>query len=152
MAGQPFQTPAPKVVGVELDRGSIDWVTPKDVILELLRRRGVRAASARIFEFYGPGVANLDVTRTDHDLQHDRRARCDTGLFPSDQSTRERRRRSRAPTQHRQLSAERGRRLRRAQHIELDQLEPRSVKADSWQRRPGERGRRHPEGSAGLPR
>src|SRR5215203_4560070 len=42
MAGQPFQTPAPEVVGVELTGALSDWVTPKDVILELLRRRGVR--------------------------------------------------------------------------------------------------------------
>src|SRR5918912_90162 len=42
MAGQPFRTPAPKVVGVELTGELSEWVTPKDVILELLRRRGVR--------------------------------------------------------------------------------------------------------------
>src|SRR3712207_7328759 len=38
MAGQPFQTPAPKVVGVELTGDLPEWVTPKDVILDLLRR------------------------------------------------------------------------------------------------------------------
>ena len=38
MAGQPFQTPAPKIVGVELTGKLSEWVTPKDVILELLRR------------------------------------------------------------------------------------------------------------------
>ena len=37
-------------------------MTPKDVILELLRRRGVRGGLGRVFEFYGPGVANIDVT------------------------------------------------------------------------------------------
>src|SRR5215211_7091204 len=45
MAGQPFQTPAPRVVGVELTGSLSDWVTPKDVILELLRRRASGAAS-----------------------------------------------------------------------------------------------------------
>src|SRR3954465_12197644 len=59
MAGQPFQTPAPKVVGVELTGTLSEWVTPKDVILELLRRRGVRGGLGRIFEFFGPGVASI---------------------------------------------------------------------------------------------
>src|ERR687893_537579 len=40
MAGQPFQTPAPKVVGVELTGALSDWVTPKDVILELSADEG----------------------------------------------------------------------------------------------------------------
>src|SRR5918998_245578 len=62
MAGQPFETPAPTVVGVELTGDLSAWVTPKDVILELLRRRGVRGGLGRIFEFYGPGVATIDVT------------------------------------------------------------------------------------------
>src|SRR5918997_1638470 len=62
MAGQPFQTPAPKIVGVELTGTLSEWVTPKDVILELLRRRGVRGGLGRIFEFHGPGVAKIDVT------------------------------------------------------------------------------------------
>src|SRR5918996_2029823 len=59
MAGQPFETPAPKVVGVELTGELQDWVTPKDVILELLRRRGVRGGRGRVFEFYGPGAGSL---------------------------------------------------------------------------------------------
>src|SRR6059036_2655861 len=42
LAGQPFSVPAPHVVGVEL-RGRLGpWVQAKDVVLELLRRRGVR--------------------------------------------------------------------------------------------------------------
>src|SRR4051812_29622640 len=53
MGGQPFEFETPLVVGVEL-RGKLQpWVQGKDVILELLRRRGVRKGLGRIFEFYG---------------------------------------------------------------------------------------------------
>ena len=62
MAGRPFDIEVPKVVGVELTGRLQDWVTPKDVILELLRRRGVRGGAGFIFEFHGSGVENLDVT------------------------------------------------------------------------------------------
>src|SRR3954454_6830432 len=51
MAGHGFPLRVPRVVGVEL-RGRLgDWVQAKDVILELLRRRGVRGGRDRIFEF-----------------------------------------------------------------------------------------------------
>ena len=45
----------PEVVGVEL-RGELPaWVQSKDIILELLRRYGVRGGVGRIFEFTGGG-------------------------------------------------------------------------------------------------
>jgi aconitate hydratase len=63
MAGHPFELPCPKIVGVflenELDR---PWIQAKDVILELLRRRGVRGGRGCIFEFTGPGVRTLSYT------------------------------------------------------------------------------------------
>src|SRR5207253_4714800 len=63
MAGRPFEFETPLVVGVELRGRLSPWVQAKDVILELLRRRGVRKGLGRIFEFYGEGVAGLDVTQ-----------------------------------------------------------------------------------------
>src|SRR5215216_305164 len=61
MAGNPFNNAVPTVVGVELTGELQDWVTPKDVILELLRRRDVDGGAGRIFEFYGPGVETIPV-------------------------------------------------------------------------------------------
>src|SRR5205814_2319695 len=43
MAGHPFELPCPKIVGVFLENELVrPWIQAKDVILELLRRRGVR--------------------------------------------------------------------------------------------------------------
>src|SRR5438132_6086590 len=63
MAGHPFELPCPKIVGVFLENElARPWIQAKDVILELLRRRGVRGGRGCIFEFTGPGVATLSYT------------------------------------------------------------------------------------------
>jgi aconitase A len=63
MAGHPFELPCPKIVGVRLENGlRRPWIQAKDVILELLRRRGVRGGRGAIFEFWGPGVETLSYT------------------------------------------------------------------------------------------
>ena len=55
MAGYGFSLECPKVVSVEL-RGELPpWVQSKDIILELLRRYGVRGGLGRVFEFTGEG-------------------------------------------------------------------------------------------------
>jgi aconitate hydratase len=63
MAGHPFELPCPKIVGVFLENElQRPWIQAKDVILELLRRRGVRGGRGCVFEFTGPGVHTLDYT------------------------------------------------------------------------------------------
>jgi aconitate hydratase len=63
MAGHPFELPCPKIVGVFLENElPRPWIQAKDVILELLRRRGVRGGRGAIFEFTGPGVETLSYT------------------------------------------------------------------------------------------
>src|SRR5919201_2243509 len=63
LGGYPFEIETPKVVGVELRGHLRPWVQAKDVILELLRRRNVRGGLGRVFEFFGDGVAMLNVTQ-----------------------------------------------------------------------------------------
>jgi aconitate hydratase len=62
MAGYGFSVECPQVVGVELRGALPDWVQSKDIILELLRRYGVRGGVGRVFEFVGEGVGALSVT------------------------------------------------------------------------------------------
>jgi aconitate hydratase len=124
MAGQPFQTPAPKVVGVELTGTLSDWVTPKDVILELLKRRGVRGGLGRIFEFYGPGVGNIDVTGRTTICNMIAELGATAGVFPSDERTREWLRMQQREEDFVELSADEGADYDEREHIELDELEP----------------------------
>jgi aconitate hydratase len=131
MAGQPFQTPAPKVVGVELTGDLSDWVTPKDVILELLRRRGVRGGLGRIFEFYGDGVENIDVTGRTTICNMIAELGATTGVFPSDGRTREWLEAQQRPGDFVELSADEGADYDEREHIELDKLEPLIAKPHS---------------------
>src|SRR3954468_12465740 len=62
MGGHPYVVERPLVVGVELRGRLAPWVQAKDVVLEPLRRRGVRGGLGRIFEFHGEGVAALSAT------------------------------------------------------------------------------------------
>src|SRR5919201_181766 len=52
-----FKTP--KIWGVRLTGSLPDWVSAKDVILEMLRRHGVAGGVGKIIEYYGPGLACL---------------------------------------------------------------------------------------------
>ena len=59
MAGYPFYVKSPEVWGVRLTGQLPDWVSAKDVILEMLRRHGVKGGLGRVVEYYGPGLAAL---------------------------------------------------------------------------------------------
>ncbi len=59
MAGEPFCIKMPTILGVKLTGEHSDWVSAKDVILEMLRRRGVDGGLGKIVEYYGPGLTSL---------------------------------------------------------------------------------------------
>jgi len=124
IAGQPFEFEAPRVVGVEL-RGRLSaWVQAKDVILELLRRRGVRNGLGRVFEFYGPGVGTLDVSQRMTICNMIVEMGATTGLFPSDEHTRDWLERQERLQDWRPLQADPGASYDEHELIELNRLEP----------------------------
>ena len=59
MAGEPLYLRMPQVWGVRLLGDLPDWVSAKDVVLEMLRRHGVDGAVDKVIEYYGPGLASL---------------------------------------------------------------------------------------------
>ncbi len=59
MAGGSLYLKMPEVWGIRLEGELPDWVSAKDVILELLRRHGVAGAVGRIIEYHGPGLDAL---------------------------------------------------------------------------------------------
>jgi aconitate hydratase len=88
MAGHPFSLACPQVVGVELHGELPAWVQAKDVILELLRRRGVRGGRGRIFEFIGDGAARLTATERGTICNMIVETGATSAIFPADDTVR----------------------------------------------------------------
>ena len=89
MGGHPYYFPCPKVFGVKLTGELPDWVSAKDVILEMLRRYGVKGCLGKVVEYYGPGVKNLLATDRETIGNMGTELGATTSIFPSDERTRE---------------------------------------------------------------
>jgi aconitate hydratase len=89
MAGHPFYLKCPKIMGVRLTGRLPDWVSGKDVILEMLRRHTVKGGVGKIIEYYGPGVATLSATDRATIGNMGAELGATTSIFPSDERTRE---------------------------------------------------------------
>jgi aconitate hydratase len=89
MAGHPFNLPCPKVMGVKLTGRLPDWVSGKDVILEMLRRHTVKGGVGKVIEYYGPGVASLSATDRATIGNMGAELGATSSIFPSDERTRE---------------------------------------------------------------
>jgi aconitate hydratase len=124
LAGRPFEMPPPTVVGVELTGELPDFVQAKDVILELLRRRGVRGGVGCVFEFHGPGVATLSVTERGTICNMVVETGGTTGVFPSDDRTREWLELQERGDQFEPLAADDGAKYDESEKIDLGELVP----------------------------
>ncbi len=88
MAGRPYYLPCPKVLGVKLTGELPDWVSAKDVILEMLRRHDVKGCMGKIIEYYGPGVKSLSATDRETIGNMGTELGATSTIFPSDENTR----------------------------------------------------------------
>lgn len=88
LAGEPLFVRMPEIWGIKLTGKLANWVSAKDVILEMLRRHSVDGGVGRIVEYYGPGVATL--TAMDRHVIANMGAElgATTTVFPSDSQTR----------------------------------------------------------------
>jgi aconitate hydratase len=84
MAGKPLYLNMPQVVGVELSGELPDWVSAKDVVLELLRRFGVKGGAGKVFEYYGPGLDALSAMDRHVIANMGTEMGATTSVFPSD--------------------------------------------------------------------
>ncbi len=89
MGGGPFYLKTPKIVGVKLTGSLPDYVTAKDVILEVLRRMSVKGGVGKILEYFGPGVKTLSVPERATITNMGAETGATTSIFPSDEVTRE---------------------------------------------------------------
>jgi aconitate hydratase len=87
MAGEPLHLRMPEIWGVQLTGRMPDWVSAKDVILEMLRRHGVQGGMGRIIEYYGPGLAGLSAMDRHVIANMGAELGATTSVFPSDSAT-----------------------------------------------------------------
>ena len=88
MAGKPFYLVMPKVYGIKLTGKMTDWVSARDVLLEVLRRLSVKGGVGYVMEYFGPGVAELSVTDRSTITNFGAELGATTSVFPSDDNTR----------------------------------------------------------------
>ncbi|MFN8036954.1 MAG: aconitate hydratase [Acidimicrobiia bacterium] len=62
MAGWPFNTRVPKLIGVKLAGALSGWTAAKDVILKVAGILTVKGGTGAIVEYFGPGVESISAT------------------------------------------------------------------------------------------
>ena len=87
IAGQPYYVKMPQVMGVKLTGNLPDWVSAKDVILEMLRRHDVKGGVGKIIEYYGDGLKNLSAMDRHVIANMGAELGATTTVFPSDDET-----------------------------------------------------------------
>ncbi|MBO9703186.1 MAG: aconitate hydratase [Sporocytophaga sp.] len=85
MVGEPLHFKMPRIMGVKLIGKLPDWVSAKDVILEMLRRYGVHGGRGIIFEYHGQGLEQLSAMDRHVIANMGTELGATTTVFPSDQ-------------------------------------------------------------------
>lgn len=88
MGGGPFFITWPKVIGVKLTGRLPLGVSAKDVILKVLSKYGTKGNVGKVVEYFGDGVATLDVPSRATICNMGAELGVTTSLFPSDDVTR----------------------------------------------------------------
>lgn len=89
MAGHPFYVTMPKIWGVHLTGELPEWVSAKDIILEMLRRHSVKGGVNKIIEYYGAGLDSLSAMDRHVIANMGAELGATTSTFPSDKRVRE---------------------------------------------------------------
>jgi aconitate hydratase len=88
MAGEPLYITMPEIWGVRLTGTLPPWVSAKDVILEMLRRHGVKGGVGRIIEYHGPGLGSLSAMDRHVIANMGAELGATTSVFPADEQVR----------------------------------------------------------------
>jgi aconitate hydratase len=87
IAGQPYFVKMPKIMGIKLTGKLPDWVSAKDIILEMLRRHDVTGGVGKILEYYGEGLKHLSAMDRHVIANMGAELGATTTVFPSDDET-----------------------------------------------------------------
>jgi len=124
MAGEPFSVNMPKIWGVKLTGELPDWVSAKDVILEMLRRHDVDGGLGKIIEYYGPGLKSLSAMDRHVIANMGAELGATSSVFPADDAVREFLYSQGRLGAFREILADEGALYDEYEEIDLSELEP----------------------------
>ena len=87
MGGGTYYITMPRIIGIRLVGKLSPWVSAKDIILEVLRRLGVKGGVGAVLEYWGEGVKTLSVPQRATITNMGAELGATTSLFPSDERT-----------------------------------------------------------------
>jgi aconitate hydratase len=131
MAGKPYSLPMPEVWGVKLTGELPDWVSAKDVILEMLRRHDVEGGVGRVIEYYGPGLDGLSTMDRHVIANMGTELGATSTVFPSDEQVRRFLKRQGREEDWTELTADPGAEYDVYEEIDLSELVPLIAKPSS---------------------
>ncbi|MBI5036292.1 aconitate hydratase [Candidatus Micrarchaeota archaeon] len=131
MGGGPLYIKTPQIVGIKLTGKLQDNVSAKDVILEVLRRLGVKGGTGKIFEYFGEGVASLDVYERATITNMGAETGATTSIFPTDERTKEFLKRQKRENAFKELKADEDAKYAEVIEINLSELVPLVAKPSS---------------------
>ena len=131
IAGHPFYLTMPKIWGVKLTGKLPDWVSAKDVILEMLRRHSVKGGLGHIIEYYGPGLKELSAMDRHVIANMGTELGATSTVFPSDEEGRKFLREHERSEDWVELVSDPGATYDRHEEIDLSTLEPLIAKPNS---------------------
>jgi aconitate hydratase len=124
MSGEPFATNMPEILGVQLTGALRDWVSAKDVVLEMLRRRGVAGGVGKIIEYFGQGLNGLSAMDRHVIANMGAELGATTTVFPSDEETLQFLQHQNRAADWRPITADAGCAYDLIEEIDLSELEP----------------------------
>jgi aconitate hydratase len=124
LAGEPLNIPMPEVMGIRLTGQLPDWVSAKDVILELLRRHSVKGGVGRVLEYYGPGLAALSAMDRHVIANMGTELGATTSIFPSDEMTLHFLSQNGRATDYQPLAGDDGCDFDQHEEVDLSELQP----------------------------
>jgi aconitate hydratase len=123
-AGEPYYVKMPKIMGIKLIGKLPDWVSAKDIVLEMLRRYNVTGGRGYILEYYGPGLKTLSAWDRHVIANMGTELGATTSVFPSDDTTREFLKQEEREDQWVKLEADEGATYDKEIEINLATIEP----------------------------
>ncbi len=124
MTGVPMRLKMPQVVKVNLTGHLRPGCNAKEVILEMLRRVGIKGGLGKVFEYVGPGAATLTVNERATITNMGAEMGATTSIFPADEQVRRFLKAQKREADYVEMSADEGCSYDEEMELNLSELVP----------------------------